>query len=369
MKKVLYIIGSFGIGGAEKIVLDDLKILSQNKDLNIELLVLKGKTNSYYEKELESIENLKVTFTENKPKKSKILLIRKLITMLFNKKLIENKVKEFKPNIIHTHYTIILKLIPKSIINDKKIIKYHTLHSDPYAISKIDTKYAKKYFIKNKIIPICLNDEQIEKAKQRYKIDKYEVVKNGIDFEKFKCLDSNELIKKSLGISNNTFVVGFVGRLHLVKNLPFLIDKFSKFIKKRPDSVLLIVGDGGEKQNLLDLAVKKGINDRVKFLGNRADMNRIYRAFDLFMLCSTFESNSLVTVEAQLCNVRCLVSTAIPASVIITNKVKRLSLTDSDEIWINEMLNDGFIGEVVTDKSEYSLEKSCKKLEEIYLSE
>ena len=87
------------------------------------------------------------------------------------------------------------------------------------------------------------------------------------------------------------------------------------------------------------------------FTGKRDDVERMYKSMDVFMLTSLFESSSIVTVEAQLSGIRCILSEAIPKSVIISDSVNRLSLNDSIDYWI-AALEEGVVCEKKENEAE-----------------
>lgn len=81
---------------------------------------------------------------------------------------------------------------------------------------------------------------------------------------------------------------------------------------------------------------ERGLTDRVKFLGQRNDVNRLYQAFDAFVLPSLYEDLGLVGVEAQASGLPCLLSDAITREVDVTGECKFLSI-DSPVVWADEI--------------------------------
>lgn len=80
-----------------------------------------------------------------------------------------------------------------------------------------------------------------------------------------------------------------MGRFTAQKNHAFLIDVFAEVAKRRDDAVLLLVGTGEAGASVKALVGERGLTDRVKFLGQRSDVNRLYQAFDAFVLPSLYE--------------------------------------------------------------------------------
>ena len=162
-------------------------------------------------------------------------------------------------------------------------------------------------------------------------------------------------------------MIGSVGRLDPIKNYPFLLKVFSEYYKFNSKARLLIVGEGVEKQSLHALADTLRIRNRVIFAGQRNDVQNVYKAMDLFMLTSFYESSSIVTVEAQLSGLRCVISSSIPDSVIISKTVNRINLDAPLSDWISAINGDIEPNEVVNAKEIFSLNNTIRELKKVYI--
>lgn len=89
-----------------------------------------------------------------------------------------------------------------------------------------------------------------------------------------------------------------VARLEPEKNVALALHAFARVGEKYPKSGLVIVGDGGERDNLKREARKLGIADRVIFEGVQTDVLSYYKTADLFLLTSNFEGYGMALVEA-----------------------------------------------------------------------
>ena len=80
--------------------------------------------------------------------------------------------------------------------------------------------------------------------------EKVFILNNAIDIDKFKFdEDVRKKIRKELDIENK-FVIGHVGRFCYQKNQEFLINVFLEVYKKKPDAVLLLIGDGEDRKKI-----------------------------------------------------------------------------------------------------------------------
>jgi len=128
---------------------------------------------------------------------------------------------------------------------------------------------------------------------------KTKVIHNGIDTNRYACLQDGSEARSMLNINTSTFVVGTVARLSPVKDQFTLIDAFSKVISETNDAKLIFVGDGALREELISYTKKLGIYDKVMFLGFRDDVFNILPTFDVFVLSSLTEGISLTLLEAM----------------------------------------------------------------------
>jgi N-acetyl-alpha-D-glucosaminyl L-malate synthase BshA len=125
------------------------------------------------------------------------------------------------------------------------------------------------------------------------------VVHNGVDLAAYRPEPGDPGLREELGVAPNALVIGTVGNLRPVKDMPCLLRAFGKLGVR--EAVLLIVGDGSERSALEALSRELGVADRVHFLGARDDVPRLLPLFDVFALSSTTEGISVALLEAMAC--------------------------------------------------------------------
>ena len=94
-------------------------------------------------------------------------------------------------------------------------------------------------------------------------------------------------------------IVGAVGRLVDQKGFDYLLHAIPSVLKQFPETVLLIVGEGPKRAKLEALASELKITDSVRFTGACDDMPSVYSSFDLFVLSSVDEGMPLALIEAM----------------------------------------------------------------------
>jgi glycosyltransferase involved in cell wall biosynthesis len=100
--------------------------------------------------------------------------------------------------------------------------------------------------------------------------------------------------RRTLGLSDDVFVVGWAGRLAEIKRPLDLVHTIADL----PEAHLVLAGDGELRAAVEALAATRGVTDRVTILGYVDDMGAWYGAFDAFLLTSANEGAPVVAIEA-----------------------------------------------------------------------
>lgn len=166
------------------------------------------------------------------------------------------------------------------------------------------------------------------------------LLNNAIDLDKFKYDENIRKEKrKELNISDNTLVIGHVGRFVEQKNHRFLIDIFNEVHKERENSILLLAGQGPLIDEIKEKVSGLGLNESVRFLGQRNDIDTLYQVFDVFVLPSLYEGLPVVGVEAQATGLFCILSDDMTMETKVIDTTKFLSVKISPNVWANNILN------------------------------
>ena len=159
------------------------------------------------------------------------------------------------------------------------------------------------------------------------------ILPNAVDTEQFGFRpEIRQKMRKELGVEKN-YVLGMVARLSEEKNIPFAIEIMGKLVKKIPDAVLLIAGNGECEQMIRDKIRRCHMEKSVRLLGRRADVADLYQAFDLFLLPSFFEGFPVVAVEAMSSGLPVLISSRVTDELKFGSAVQYLSLKNMDS-WV-----------------------------------
>lgn len=175
-------------------------------------------------------------------------------------------------------------------------------------------------------------------SKNTYDKDKVDLINNAINIDKFIYNQKiRNQIREELNIENK-LVIGHVGRFVEQKNHDGLIDIFNEVQKKNNNAILLLVGEGPLLGVIKEKVDKLNLNDKVKFLGIRKDVNILMQGMDIFLLPSLYEGLPVVGVEAQASGVLCILSSNMTKETKILETTEFISLSETPIKWSEHIL-------------------------------
>lgn len=158
-------------------------------------------------------------------------------------------------------------------------------------------------------------------------------IPNGINVERFRFDPAGrEQVRSELGVDGE-LVIGNVGRLCCQKNQVFLLEVFQKVHRKCPESVLMLVGEGKDRPELVERAKALEINEHVIFYGTTGQVERLYWAMDVFAFPSRFEGLGIAAVEAQAAGLPVVCSDGVPLEAMMTNLATQLPISAGATDW------------------------------------
>lgn len=166
------------------------------------------------------------------------------------------------------------------------------------------------------------------------------IMRNAIDTRLFRFdEDKRAEIRIEFGIEPETLLFGNVGRFCPQKNQGFLIRVFQEILLQHEDSVLMMAGIGKDMEVIRARVIAAGIADKVIFTGQRMDIDKLYSAFDCFILPSNYEGLGMAGIEAQCAGTQCLFSDRVPPEVKITFGAQFLPLSAPLRDWAFAAVN------------------------------
>jgi glycosyltransferase involved in cell wall biosynthesis len=162
-----------------------------------------------------------------------------------------------------------------------------------------------------------------------------QLIPNGIDTMQFAPLESADekrRLRRSKQLPEESVLLGCVAGLRPVKNHHGLLQAFAQATRAaNAPAQLVLVGDGKLAGDLMNQAKELGIQERVFFLGRRADVDELLRCFDVFVLNSHTEGLSYAMLEAMASGLP-VVTTAVGANQSLIDSGKHGWLYPSGDI-------------------------------------
>ena len=355
--RILQVISGLGSGGAEVFIMNMLRNIDRKKVIFDFLL---QSDENIYKDELEAYgcRIYKIPPYYKHPLKNR------------------NHLREFlfahpEYRTIHVHSNALIYTAPlflaKKVGIPKRIMHSHSTFT--YRKIMLPVHYINRFRINN-VVTTCLACSAAA-GTWMFRRD-YRIVKNAIDLEKFR-FQKNERnkVRQELRISESQIVIGQVGRLESAKNALFSVKILKELLQYGKNMLLLFVGTGSRKTEILHLAHELGVEKQIRFLGVRQDVNLLLNSFDLFLLPSFFEGLSISLIEAQANGLPSFCSTGIPREAIVAENVRQLSLKTGPKEWARQILHEPLVrsDSIETLRSAgYDIQNEAMNLQRLYLS-
>lgn len=171
-------------------------------------------------------------------------------------------------------------------------------------------------------------------GKKKYNSGKTIILHNAVDLDIFHYdEESRRKIREEFGIAPDTKVLGHVGRFTEQKNHMFLADIFKCVKEKNNNTILLLAGEGPNKEAFEQRVIELGIQESVIFAGVRSDIPDLLSAMDVFVFPSFYEGMPNTVIEAQATGLPCVIADTITRKANITGLVNYLALSETAQYW------------------------------------
>lgn len=160
-------------------------------------------------------------------------------------------------------------------------------------------------------------------------------IHNAIDLQRFAFNESTRVaLRSSLGVADDQFVIGQIGRFSAQKNQMFSIDVLQHLVRIVPNAMLVFLGIGDALEAVQEKVTKLGLQDHVRFMGLRHDANSWYSAFDTLLFPSLYEGLPLTVIEAQAAGLPIVSSDHVTEEAFINHAlIATVPLESGPEVW------------------------------------
>lgn len=357
-KKVLIIAAKLHIGGAEKVA-RDIALYAPEGKYEFHYLVFGDEVGAY---EAQVMEKGAKVFHWAQPSEGYFPFFRKLLKLM--------KQENYHAVHAHTMFNCGFVMLAAALAGvPLRISHSHSaLTTNPSFTKRIYEKVMQFLILRCSTNLVACGVA----AGKRLFGDREDVtlILNGIDTAQFAFnAQKRDTIRNKWQLENR-FVLGHAGHLAEVKNQAFLLDLMPLILEKRPDAMLLLLGEGDDRPMLEQKIQNMNLEHSVIMTGNVTNVADYLSAMDVFVFPSLFEGLPLSILEVQANGLPCVISDSVPKDVFLTDLIHPLSLKDPKKQWVDRILTtqrtDSAAYNQMLQQSEYTVEKAMAKVYRIY---
>lgn len=250
-------------------------------------------------------------------------------------------IRREKPDIVHTHTAKAGALGRTAAILSGVPLIFHTFHGHtfegyfPFFITQI-YKFIERFLARFSTAIIAISPRQKYDLSHKHHIisaKQIHVIRLGFDLAPFFSVRKNGLLKKKLGLDAKHTLIGFIGRLVPIKNIPGALMILKSLHERGAICHLCIVGDGPERVRAERLTEKLGLRGYVHFLGWEQEIAQIYAGIDVLLLTSLNEGTPVAIIEAMATMTPTVASSVggVPDLIVSGKNGFLYPLTDSEK--------------------------------------
>jgi GT2 family glycosyltransferase/glycosyltransferase involved in cell wall biosynthesis len=230
-----------------------------------------------------------------------------------------NRLLKERPDIVHTHTakagsSARLAVLMYNFICEKKVRTVHTFHGHVFEgyfsrAKSLMFVWIERFLARLTNMIIAISETQKRDLLEKFQIapaQKIRTVELGFDLRPF--LGSKMLkgqFRRSLGINDNTLLIGIIGRLVPIKNHMMFFEAARVFLEENPGvhAKFVVVGDGELRDELEAYCQELGLASHVVFSGWMRNVPLVYADLDMLALTSTNEGTPVSIIEAMASSV------------------------------------------------------------------
>ena len=283
---------------------------------------------------------------------------------------LKSMIRKQRPDTIHFNSEMAYCFAPvrKQLTNVKLL---YTCHSEVSKHFKEKEETAVRKLISDPGLHlIALHEDMRKELDHRFGVNDTVVIRNGVDLRCFRETKICQREKRqSIGVPEEAYVVGHVGRFSKEKNHTFLLKVFQELVRRKENAHLLLVGNGDLQDQITEEICQMHLEDRVTILSHRTDIPELLRTMDVMVFPSFYEGLSVTLVEAQASGLKCVISDTINSANLLSENTIPVSLDADVEEWVDIVLNDEIRSTEYGDIDAYDMNREIHRLEHLYQGE
>ncbi|SPD73165.1 hypothetical protein PITCH_A1710014 [uncultured Desulfobacterium sp.] len=353
-KKIAVLLPSMNVGGAERLVLEELKYLKDDPRFSFEVHLV-------FEKGIFFNELCRLGINVNvwnAPHKS-LRMLKVYLNIIMH-------LRRTGCELLHCH---LLNSIGSLLGFFAGIPTITTAHGD------IAFGYWERIGFKKSTLVLGCGEKVAQNISRFVKKSKIGILNNAIHCHPQKTIKKRTNIEQ-MGIPVNSVILLSLGRLTKQKGYDILIRAMQQVVVEVPEAVLLIGGDGDDKQQLQNLIKKLSLDKHIQLLGIVENTHELIESCDLYINCSRWEGLPITLLEA-MSHAKPIIATKTGGNpdVIIDGKTGILVESEDEDSLVNailELIHDSAMQKNLAMNAktlflaEYGIEKHCERLAEYY---
>lgn len=302
MLRVLHLITTMPVGGAESLILTTIRELDSQAFTSV-ICCIQDKGPLGEETERQGIP---------------VVALGRMQRKGFDRRVVGDLVSRIRRERIdvihcHLHHAALYGRLAARRARIPSVVTVHNVYAKPKWHRRLLNRWLAKSTARVVAVSAAVGEDVLRY--DRIDPERLMVIPNGIDLARAQSALTKEEARQRLGLPPDAQVIGCVGRLEAQKGHRFLLEALAA-LRTCPRGLAhpagnpypLIVGDGGELGALRQSVAELGLDDRVRLLGTRRDIADILRALDLFVLPSLWEGLPLALLEAMAAGVPVIAS-------------------------------------------------------------
>jgi glycosyltransferase involved in cell wall biosynthesis len=320
--RILHVIGQLNlVGGAEKQLFLLVKTLQDRYEFTVVFYDLEW---GYYASRFQEIGVKVIRLTKDKGFTGRLRFLKEL-TKVF---------KDHSPDIIHTWLvsanfwgrlaSILAGMADQTIVSIRNDIKEE---SNFPMVEKILDK------ILSRQTPVIISNTAASRTlliNRGIPASKIHVILNGIEPSVYDVDVDKDAIKDEMGIPRESILIGMIGRLTRQKNYDLFISMAKHLLNQQQALHFVIVGEGELLPHLEQMIEEHRLGNSITLTGSRKDIPTLLKAFDVFVLTSSWEGLPNVIMEAMCARVAVVATEVGGVPELIRNGINGIMVADND---------------------------------------
>jgi glycosyltransferase involved in cell wall biosynthesis len=204
--------------------------------------------------------------------------------------------REYRPDIVHCFLSTAGFWVAIPALFYRIPVRIYAIRNNPHRDTALVTLLERLFILKvfNYVTCVCQANKRDFLTKYRYPADKVVVIRNGVAL-----IETQKLAERCPEVDDNRRpLLGVAGRLDKQKGHSYILHALKKISLEYPQAALWVIGDGPLRAELQAMARALGVDDRVTWFGNRADILDLLDQIDIYISGSLWEGIPNALLEA-----------------------------------------------------------------------